>query len=288
MAEAYRQLGYHTHHGLDDVLNNPWESIEKAAEATWPVGLGQRAGHARIDWGMLCQPFDVVTDLYTPFTAELIKAYPEAKVVIVQRDFDSWWASFDTHMVRVLFQPLAPLMSFIIWHLSRNRGGYTMRKVLCGMFHAKGRREIERNARVTYDKYYETIRALVPPERRLEYKIGSGWEPLCNFLGKKVPPGDFPRVNDTAQFEREARTRNMKMIIDVLLVCLPWILGLAIFVVGGMGHTALWQLPVMAATIVMSKSLGFIRSSFILKVDPGESWAFRHHDRRELKRVKFV
>ena len=41
-AEAYRILGYKTHHGLDDVFGMPWPLLEKAAEATWPDASGAR------------------------------------------------------------------------------------------------------------------------------------------------------------------------------------------------------------------------------------------------------
>lgn len=41
------------------------------------------------------------------------------------------------------------------------------------------------------------IRGLVPKERLLEWYIDDGWEPLCKFLGKPVPPPDvpFPHAN---------------------------------------------------------------------------------------------
>lgn len=39
---------------------------------------------------------------------------------------------------------------------------------------------------------------VTPSERLLEHRLGSGWEPLCEFLGKPVPEGvPFPRVNDS-------------------------------------------------------------------------------------------
>lgn len=47
-------------------------------------------------------------------------------------------------------------------------------------------------------EHYEVVRRIVPRERLLEYKLGSGWEPLCNFLGKEVPDVEFPKVNDMA------------------------------------------------------------------------------------------
>lgn len=52
----------------------------------------------------------------------------------------------------------------------------------------------------SYRAHYAHIRHLLKdqPERLLEYKLGSGWEPLCEFLGKEVPEVPFPHVNESA------------------------------------------------------------------------------------------
>lgn len=42
------------------------------------------------------------------------------------------------------------------------------------------------------------MRKTVPRERLLEVELGSGWEPLCKFLGKRIPNQPFPHVNEAA------------------------------------------------------------------------------------------
>lgn len=32
----------------------------------------------------------------------------------------------------------------------------------------------------------------------MEFELGSGWGPLCEFLGKDVPDTPFPWINETA------------------------------------------------------------------------------------------
>jgi len=53
------------------------------------------------------------------------------------------------------------------------------------------------NLRPKYREHYQSIRDVVPRDRLLEYRLGSGWEPLCEFLGKEVPDVPFPRVNES-------------------------------------------------------------------------------------------
>ena len=46
------------------------------------------------------------------------------------------------------------------------------------------------------------------PGRLLVYEVGSGWEPLCAFLGVPVPDEPFPRSNATAEFQERARSKD--------------------------------------------------------------------------------
>jgi hypothetical protein len=73
-----------------------------------------------------------------------------------------------------------------------------MRKLILGYFRASNVDELRHNAKPVYIEHYEKVRRLVPPERLLEYKLGSGWGPICEFLGKEEPEEEFPWVNETA------------------------------------------------------------------------------------------
>lgn len=219
-AEAYRILGYKTHHGLDDVFGMPWPLLEKAAEATWSdssSGARPPPRFTRADWDELWgSRYDIATDTASPFADQLVQAYPEAKVVVVQRDFDAWWPSYQSELLDTLFSPVAQVMVFLLEHIMGIRSGPTMRKVHFGFFGARNRAEIDANARVAYDAYYERIRELVPPERRLEYRMGDGWEPLCAFLGKEVPDVPFPRLNDRKAHRTGDSTRKMTIVVTTL------------------------------------------------------------------------
>ncbi|RDW74844.1 hypothetical protein BP6252_05986 [Coleophoma cylindrospora] len=233
MAQAYIMLGYKTHHALlEDMTDTPWAKIEEAAEATWPTvpGARPRPPFTRADWDDLWgTEYDAVTDISSPFVLELIKAYPDAKVVVVQRDFDSWWASFYSQVFNLnMTQPIAAINGWICWRIMGVRAVHAMRKIMFGFFDGKSKAECEAHAREKYDSYFREIRKLVPPERRLEYKVGSGWEPLCTFLGKEVPNVDFPRANDRAAHQEETKSRLAKVWGSLVKVGLPWAVGVTV------------------------------------------------------------
>ncbi|RGP80726.1 efflux pump antibiotic resistance [Fusarium longipes] len=238
MTEAYRILGYNAHHALDDVWTVPWPRLEQAAEATWPhlANLPEytyksadgspvpRPPFTRDDWQSIWGKYDVATDVACTFVLELIKAYPDAKVVVVQRKFESWWPSFKSELLQTLYS-MSPVQSFIAWNILRFRAPHTMRKIHAGFFGANeySLEAIEARAREAYEEYYRKVREAVPLEsgRRLEYSVGEGWEPLCEFLGKDIPDMPFPRLNDRAAHNETVKRNNRKLMGDALRIVGP-------------------------------------------------------------------
>ena len=51
-----------------------------------------------------------------------------------------------------------------------------------------------------FERHSEEVKKTIPAERLLIYEVGSGWEPICNFLGLDVPQEDFPHVNSRDEF----------------------------------------------------------------------------------------
>ena len=50
-----------------------------------------------------------------------------------------------------------------------------------------------------YIRHNEAVRSLVPAEQLLVYRVGEGWERLCNFLQVEVPDVPFPHENKAGQ-----------------------------------------------------------------------------------------
>jgi hypothetical protein len=174
----------------------------------------------------------------SPFADQLIQAYPDAKVVIVQRDFDSWWPSYRSELLDTLDSPVQRVVVCLLSRVMGIRAGDAMRKIHFGFFDAQNRRQIEANARRSYDRYYQKIRQIVPPEQMLEYRLGDGWEPLCAFLGKDVPNVPFPRKNDRTSHNEEEMARKWTVFMSSAKIVMPWILcviimGFAVWLVRG-------------------------------------------------------
>jgi hypothetical protein len=75
----------------------------------------------------------------------------------------------------------------------------------------------------------------VPKEKLLEFEPKDGWKPLCKFLGKDVPAGSCPRVND-AQAAVKPMRRVSAMVLGIMTARATVIVGAASAVIIGLGR----------------------------------------------------
>ncbi|KAI9714605.1 MAG: hypothetical protein M1828_001142 [Chrysothrix sp. TS-e1954] len=130
------------------------------------------------------------------FHAELISQYPDSKIVLVERDPEKWIASLNT-LKKGSRGWMAPILRKLDpgWYGRIYAVGFGFFSCLCRT--KRGSVPTDEAAVAGYRLHYEEVRRETPRERLLEYELGSGWGPLCEFLGKDVPEGvEFPRLNE--------------------------------------------------------------------------------------------
>lgn len=129
------------------------------------------------------------------FWEELMEYYPDAKIILVERDIEKWFDSISILLEGVL----NPFGRYVLQYTDPGYyariGGCGMRwmEALCGSMDLQ---TAKANARAAYRKHYERVRDTVPRKRMLEFELAEGWEPLCKFLGKPVPSVEFPHRNE--------------------------------------------------------------------------------------------
>lgn len=252
MAHAMRILGHqHVFHDLDiphETSNAVWTGWFRAGWACMPylrshMGLPwfARGGgqppppltFSRSEWDdLLGRDYQVAADTPMLFAAELIEAYPDAQVIIWERDEDRWLQSFDEGALRafgfhsrlaMLFRKHIAPWSGMVWPTTQWYGH-------AGWLRAADYEGMRAQAKERGREHFATVRRMVRKDRLLEYRLGDGWEPLCAFLGCPVPDVPFPHLN-----ERDAlRKTGSKMLNRVLYLALwnilkyPLLLGLGL------------------------------------------------------------
>lgn len=126
-------------------------------------------------------------------------------------------ASPIAHLIRAL-DPSAPLNPRMM-HL-----------MFQGVF--GGRENFIAHGKETYVAMLDEVRRLVPKEQLLEYRMGEGWERLCAFLGKEVPQGEFPRVNEAKDFGERIVVMKRRALGRVVRRVGWWVAGVAVPVGG--------------------------------------------------------
>lgn len=179
---ALEHLGFGPCYHMFEVIAEPERMQDWARALDGPVDWDQILGgyQSTVDWPGCT------------FWRELMAAYPDAKVLLTTRDPERWYDSTYNTIYQFVQDPpgdaddafttkLRPTIERMIWN---------------GTF--DGRFEDRAHAIEVFERHNAEVRAAVPADRLLEYQVGQGWEPLCDFFGVDVPPEDFPHVNDSA------------------------------------------------------------------------------------------
>ncbi|MDB5282260.1 MAG: sulfotransferase family protein [Bacteroidota bacterium] len=203
LKNALEQLGFGKCYHMYELIANTPEHI----------AYFQRAERGeQVDWDKMLQGFGSAVDFpIIQYYPQLIKKYPDAKIIHTMRDPESWFKSAsDTilnvgrpgplKMVKTLVQlPFSPKL--------RNRMkvfGYIgrMKKKEFGA-------DVKDKATVIkrFNEWNERALKDLPKDRLLIYNVKDGWEPLCKFLNVPVPNTPFPKTNSTEEFIQQ--TKNM-------------------------------------------------------------------------------
>ena len=207
---ALKELGYDDcYHMMSASVENPPDCLlwQDAFAAKYD-GKGK---FGREEWDQLLGHCQAVCDWpAVAFAKELIEAYPEAKIIITTRDVDSWHAST---MKTVNWRANDPELRAVA-NFDWAAGLYypMLRKFWDVFFYG----DFEKHGKERFHEYYKEIRSLVPPGQLLEFRVSSGWGPLCEYLGRPVPSTPFPCSNDSEYFVDRCRTQNRKQMMNVL------------------------------------------------------------------------
>lgn len=180
LRRALIMLGYdHVYHGFDMSESRPMQWKQWALLGRRKFGLTgtSHKGDPRIsreDFDQILGHSEAVTDQpCSIFASELIKAYPEAKVILNHRDVDAWYESITAlilpHARGFWYHVLPWFQADMYWAVQ-----YT---VHCFNMHFYG--SLERNGKWVYEQHSATIKGSVEPERLLVWRVQDGWEPLC-------------------------------------------------------------------------------------------------------------
>ena len=159
------------------------------------------------DWDGLYDGYDATVDFPGyPWYKEHMKQYPEAKVILTVRDFESWYKS--VHSTVWQAGPQTPGEKFKM--MGKLLASSRARKVVsCIKFFKKiffagemdGKFEDKNYAKKAWENHIAEVKNHVPQEKLLIYDVRDGWAPLCAFLGVPEPAEPLPHLNKKENFK---------------------------------------------------------------------------------------
>ncbi len=148
-----------------------------------------------VDWDQVFEGYQSSVDWPTcTFWREQMAHYPDAKVILSERDPEHWYQS--------VMNTIYP--SSLAGRQSNDPGvkahmDMIFELIWDGTF---GNRMDDKDHVIgVYLAHNQRVKDEVPAERLLVFESSQGWEPLCRFLGCPVPDEPYPSVNSTDDFK---------------------------------------------------------------------------------------
>lgn len=237
---ALNELGYKTYHMYECSLHGDhqkWiDTDNQLKEEGGDKIKGQQILKKIMDQRGYTACVDFPASLYYD---ELFKLNPNAKVVLTVRDADRWYES----CIKTFWHPDGYQFSWIIGMTPPGKMLQSMQrhisaralKIPLADVDEKKRLYIENkeHCMAQFNKHNQEVKATIPAENLLVYKVGDGWEPLCKFLGKPVPATPFPNINDKDHFAKDLRNTKAK-ILAIYAVIYSGLIGVAVGLVFGL------------------------------------------------------
>jgi hypothetical protein len=216
MQAAFQTLGYPCYH-MKEVPK------ERGHLDAWHQLV---TGQAPMSWHDLFRRYEATVDMPAClYYKELMKAFPDAKVVLTVREPDRWYASFMTlhrfvNRLRGLGRVIPKLGKMVRFTDA------LLEKTFAGSLDRD-------NCIRVFNEHNETVQRSVPPDRLLVFRVTQGWGPLCAFLGHDIPEGiPFPHLNEG--------DRTLASVVERLFIG-PWVWRI-LLATAGLAFLVCWLL----------------------------------------------
>ena len=220
---ALNQLGFPCYH-MSEVLGN---KENKSHLNFWRKVANSPPG-AQQDWNRVFAKYQATVD--NPGCCvwrELLSAYPDAKVLLTlhPRGAEAW---YDSTIDTIYFSENMWQFKVLEWLTPFGRRFGDMAHKLIWQRSLQGAMTDKAKAIARYNAYVDEVKAGVPADKLLVFKVDQGWAPLCAFLGVPQPQTEFPNLNDRAQVKKA-----IQGVINGMYITLASYAAVAVFLLYG-------------------------------------------------------
>jgi hypothetical protein len=197
---ALEKLGYDKTYHMMELIATPehlkhWQQLEAGGEP---------------DWDELFENYKASVDFPgCIYYKEMMKRYPNAKVILTVRDPEKWYKSCSDTIAKDMPPVATAIMSVVSLvnpKLRKMMGVFRFaKKTVWKRFFQDRFHSDKEFAMKVFTDFNEEVKKFVPADKLLVFEVKDGWAPLCKFLNKAVPLESFPKVNDTEEFNNRRK-----------------------------------------------------------------------------------
>ena len=170
----------------------PCYHMEEVFKSPAAPGYWEAVADGQPDWETTFKGYGATVDWPSAtFYKQLADVYPDAKVILTERDPEDWYRSTQA---TIFARPMS--------EASNNSFERMAAKTVGRMF--DGDLKTREHVIAVYLAHNAEVRRRIAPERLLVYYAADGWGPLCDFLGVDPPEAAMPNVNSTDEFRARA------------------------------------------------------------------------------------
>jgi len=196
LKKALETLGYNKTYHFKDLIANPkklkyWQELENKSLTNFDA---------------LFDGFQATVDFPGyPYYKILLEKYPNAKVILTKRNFESWYES----TLKTVWQAGPQTIFAKIIMLAKMAFNQSLRdtfKCIKFMRNTYLNKQFNNNfssklnAEKIFFKHIDDVIKHVPKNQLLIYEVSDGWQPLCDFLEIQIPSEPFPHLNKKEDF----------------------------------------------------------------------------------------
>jgi hypothetical protein len=183
--KALEHLGVGPCHHMEEVFANPSQL------PYWQLA----ANGESVDWDNVFEDYNSVIDWPSAhYWRELADFYPDSKILLSVRPFESWWGSFSGTIKQILEN-----RDDIADEYPRSVADMAYKIIAEQTF---SERMSDKSVVLSaFDQRLEEVKNTIRADRLLVFDVADGWTPLCDFLNLPIPSLDFPRSNSTNEFK---------------------------------------------------------------------------------------
>ncbi|KAI1481955.1 P-loop containing nucleoside triphosphate hydrolase protein [Daldinia eschscholtzii] len=207
---ALKRLGFKPYHMAEIIKSGP-DALQILNDGLKAEMFHEGTPYGRAEFDKWFADYDIIIEMPFFMLRSTLKAYPDAKFLLTERNPDKWAKSFENTIgmmcTKLMSFPMSVFKYFDGFSYGMaDMGGMVLNYYTNGYgLTPEGHKHLMEN----YSNYIEEVKRLVPLEQLKVCKLedGFGWNDICPYLDVPVPDEKWPSLNTPEEFGEIAKPK---------------------------------------------------------------------------------